>query len=60
MRSTESGYEIEAVWTVGGSVNHFGHQHFRQNRYDAVISIVPVEGVWKIEGVEVAEQRRLL
>jgi len=59
-RASESGYEIDLTWTVGGSVNHFGHQHFRQNFYDAVIRVVPVEGVWKIESVDVAEERRLL
>jgi hypothetical protein len=59
-RTSESGYAIDLVWTVGGSVNHFGHQHFRQNWYDAVIRVVPVEGVWKIESVDVAEEKRLL
>ncbi len=59
-RTSESGFEVDVVWTVGGSVSHFGHQHFRQNWYDAVIRLVPEGGVWKIESVDVAEEKRLL
>jgi hypothetical protein len=40
-------------------VTHFGHRHFRQNRYDARVGIVPVEGTWKIRSIEVLEQERL-
>ena len=48
----DGGYELDTLWTVGGSVNHFGHIHFRQNQYDATITIVPVDGTWKIRGLE--------
>ena len=54
------GYELDTLWTVGGSVNHFGHVHFRQNRYDATITVVPVENSWKIQGVELLEEKRVL
>jgi hypothetical protein len=40
-------------------VTHFGHRHFRQNRYDARIAIEPVAGTWKIRSVEILEQDRL-
>jgi len=40
-------------------VTHFGHRHFRQNRYDARLAIVPVEGTWKIRSIEILEQDRL-
>jgi hypothetical protein len=61
VRETEDGgYELDAVWTVGGSVNHFGHVHFRQNRYDATITVVPVEDAWKIRSVELVEEERVL
>ena len=59
-RTDDDGYEIEAVWTVGGSVNHFGHVHFRQNRYDATLAVVPVDDAWKIRSVELLEERRVL
>ena len=61
IRETEDGgYELDTLWTVGGSVNHFGHIHFRQNRYDATITIVPVDGTWKILGLELIEEKRVL
>ena len=53
------GFEARAAWTVGGTVTHFGHRHFRQNRYDVRISLVPVEDSWKIRGIEVLEEERL-
>ena len=59
-RTDDDGYEIEAVWTVGGSVNHFGHVHFRQNRYDATLAVVPVDDAWKIRSVELLEEKRVL
>ena len=38
------GFETDAVWVVGGTVTHFGHRHFRQNRYDARVRLLPVDG----------------
>ena len=46
-------------WTVGGTVTHFGHRHFRQNRYDARVVVVPGEGIWKLEAAEVLNEERL-
>jgi len=57
--SDDRGFGVRAIWTVGGMVTHFGHRHFRQNRYDASIGIVPADGTWKIRSVEVLEQERL-
>jgi hypothetical protein len=58
---TESsgGFSAEAIWTVGGTVTHFGHRHFRQNRYDARVALVPDEGMWKIRLIEVLNEERL-
>jgi hypothetical protein len=55
----ESGFDAEASWTVGGTVTHFGHRHFRQNRYDARVAVVPVDGKWKIRSIEVLGQERV-
>jgi hypothetical protein len=52
-------YADEAIWTVGGTVTHFGHRHFRQNRYDARVALVPDEGIWKIRLIEVLNEERL-
>ncbi len=57
--SGDTGFDVRAVWTVGGMVTHFGHRHFRQNRYDATIGIVPVDGTWKIQTIEVLEEERV-
>jgi hypothetical protein len=57
--ATDGGFEAEASWTVGGTVTHFGHRHFRQNRYDTRVEVVPVDGTWKIRTVEVLEEERL-
>jgi hypothetical protein len=59
-RDGEGGFRVEATWTVSGSVNHFGHVHYRQNRYDATVGLVATEGAWKIRAIEVADERRLL
>ena len=53
-------YGIEASWTINGSVSHFGHMHYRQNRYLAIIWIIPYEGNWKIKEMEIIEETRLL
>jgi hypothetical protein len=57
--SLDSGFLVRATWTVGGMVTHFGHRHFRQNRYDANIGVVPVDGIWKLQSIEVLEQERV-
>ena len=49
-----------ATWKVSGSVNHFGHVHYRQNRYDAALDLIAVDGSWKIRGIELLDERRLL
>jgi hypothetical protein len=57
--SDNGGFDARAVWTVGGTVTHFGHRHFRQNRYDVQVSLAPVEGAWKIRTIEVLEEERI-
>ncbi len=53
------GFVADVTWTVGGTVTHFGHRHFRQNRYDAQVTVVPVDGSWKIQSIEVFDEKRL-
>jgi coenzyme F420-reducing hydrogenase beta subunit len=59
IESRNTGFAVRSTWTVGGMVTHFGHRHFRQNRYDARIGIVPDAGNWKIQSIEVLEQERV-
>jgi len=53
------GFSAEAVWTVGGTVTHFGHRHFRQNRYDARVAVVADEGIWKVRRIDVLNEERV-
>jgi hypothetical protein len=59
-RDGEGGFRVVATWKVSGSVNHFGHVHYRQNRYDAALDLIAVDGSWKIRGIELLDERRLL
>jgi hypothetical protein len=42
-----------------GTVGHWGHIHIRQNQYEANIIVEPVDGAWKITGLEVLEEKRI-
>jgi hypothetical protein len=56
----EDNFGIEVEWKVSGSVSHFGHMHYRQNRYRAIIWIVPENDTWKIENIEILDVERLM
>ena len=53
-------YGIETSWTINGSVSHFGHMHYRQNRYRAIIWIIPKDATWKIQSIEILDEERIL
>lgn len=53
------GFVVEGVWTALGTVGHWGHMHQRVNRYTARLTVEPVEGAWKLTGLEVLEERRM-
>jgi hypothetical protein len=59
-RERDQGYVADAIWTVSGSVSHFGHTHYRQNRYHAAVWIAPSNGTWKIRDIELIDEKRLL
>ena len=50
------GFQYKSTWTVSGTVEHWGHIHERQNQFDAVFTIEPREGHWKITRMDVAGQ----
>jgi hypothetical protein len=52
-------FEAAATWSVGGSVGHWGHLHQRRNRYRARLTVAPVDGAWKLTGLEILEEERL-
>jgi hypothetical protein len=45
-------------WTAFGRVGHWGHQHLRVNKYKANMTVEPVDGAWKMTGLEVLEEVR--
>jgi hypothetical protein len=48
-----------ATWTAMGTVGHWGHIHTRKNQYEAKITVESVEGVWKLTGLELLEEKRI-
>jgi hypothetical protein len=59
-RQADGAFAIDAVWTIGGSVSHFGHTHYRQNRYHAIVSILQDKDTWKICQIDLLDEQRLL
>ena len=60
LRSGEGGgFVADARWNVHGSVGHWGHIHTRSNAYQALLNVTPVDGVWKLTGVEILDEQRL-
>jgi len=59
-RSKEQGFIADAVWTVSGSVSHFGHTHYRRNQNHAQVTFVMDNDSWKIKAIELIEEKRLL
>ncbi|MEC9477085.1 MAG: hypothetical protein VX764_08615 [Planctomycetota bacterium] len=56
----EPAFQVLSTWEVIGTVKHWGHGHWRKNLSRALYDVSWVEGTgWRIDGVEVIEQRRL-
>lgn len=60
LRTDGQGFVADVEWAVSGSVSHFGHTHYRRNRYRAGIQVEPVDGVWKIAAIELQNEEREL
>ena len=52
-------YELESRWTAAGTVSHWGHVHVRKNLYEARVTLEPVDGAWKITGLELRNEQRV-
>jgi hypothetical protein len=50
---------FRAQWSILGTVGHWGHIHTRQNRYDAILTLAPVDGAWKLIDLELIEEQRM-
>ena len=45
-------------WIARGSVGHWGHIHQQANEYSALITVQPVDGAWKISGLNLTDEQR--
>jgi len=55
----DKGYSANARWTVSGSVSHFGHTHYRRNQYHARVRFINENGYWKIQNIELIDEKRV-
>jgi len=55
----ERSFAVKSTWTVAGTVEHWGHVHTRTNQYQAVFYLEPVEGDWKLTGMNLLDEQRL-
>ena len=53
------GMRANVAWASRGTVSHLGHSHTRHNNYRAELLIEPVDGAWKITGVEFEDIERI-
>jgi hypothetical protein len=51
--------DIHTKWSAAGTVGHWGHVHMRKNVYEAIVTIAPIEGVWRISSLEVLDETRV-
>ena len=58
--SEGGGFTADALWTVSGSVNHFGHTHYRRNKNRALVTFVKDGDTWKIREIELIDEQRVL
>ncbi len=59
-RFENNGFVADTVWTVSGSVSHFGHTHYRRNKNHALVTFAADGESWKIKGIELIDEKRLL
>lgn len=57
--ASSEGVAYRCQWQVDGTVGHWGHIHNRSNRYDAILGVRPVEGVWKLYEMDIIDETRL-
>jgi len=55
----EGALDFRAQWTILGTVGHWGHIHTRRNRYEAILTLAPVDGAWKLTDLELIEEKRV-
>lgn len=56
MPSAWPAFQFRSTWTVAGTVEHWGHVHERQNQFQALFTIEPRQGDWKITRMDMESQ----
>ncbi|MGK7943167.1 MAG: hypothetical protein AB4058_01705 [Microcystaceae cyanobacterium] len=56
VKPQNQGFSAQVTWQVNGSINHFGHTHFRNNQYQAKIIIIADHSTWKIIEIDILDQ----
>jgi hypothetical protein len=51
-------FALRATWQVAGTVEHWGHVHERENQFEAVFSIKPINNNWKITRMDILGQQQ--
>jgi hypothetical protein len=51
---------VVATWDVFGSVRHWGHEHYRCNTYRAQLILAPEGSYWKLAGVQILDEERVI
>ncbi|MDB4285456.1 hypothetical protein N9903_00945 [bacterium] len=59
-RMDGGGIAVVATWDVFGSVRHWGHEHYRCNTYRAQLTLVPDGDYWKLAGVQILDEERVI
>jgi len=49
---------FQCEWLVEGTVGHWGHIHKRINQYQALMKIIPVDGLWKMYDLDMIDESR--
>ena len=58
--SDAAAFRVRSRWQVHGAIYHWGHLHSRTNEYRACHTVAQRGGHWKITGVEVLAQHRVV
>lgn len=57
--SVKEGMKMQANWATIGEVSHWGHTHERTNRYEAVLTFLPVGEKWKLQNLDLQSEERV-
>jgi hypothetical protein len=58
--AAEGGYSYDCQWAVVARVQHLQHVHHRRQIYGGVLTLRAEEGRWKVAGVELHSEDRVV